>query len=441
MGQLDTIVNVQISRQTQAPSQPGFGTPMILGEHTRFLDLIRYYTDTAGMLADGFLVADPEYIHAAAIEAQDIVVERFAVGRRTPLVQQLDTISVAVIADNTVYSATINGLLATINSGVGATDVSILTALKAAIDALLQPVTTTVAVGPTLTISADVPGNGFSDVVTPNLTLVPTTPNHGVADDIADIRNVTGGDDWYGLVLTSKNADDILQAAALIETLPKFYMAGSQDADIPTNVITDVLSKLQALNYDRTALIYHSQAVAKAPDAAWVGEEFPKVPGSSTYKFKTLKSVPADFFTADQRQKIIGTVGVPGKNGNIYETVGGVDITEEGFAVSGQFIDITIGIDWLSANLKAAIFALLTSVDKVPYTDQGADSIRSEMNAVFEQGITNGLIAKGSVVINIPPVLSESQANRANRYIPDITFSCRFAGAIHFVKIQGIVTV
>ena len=85
-------------------------------------------------------------------------------------------IGVGAIVDSTVYTVTINATPFAINSGVGATANSIVTALKAAIDGGAEPVTTS-AVDPLtdeFTIVSDVSGAADTIVVDANLTLVVT---------------------------------------------------------------------------------------------------------------------------------------------------------------------------------------------------------------------------------------------------------------------------
>lgn len=353
MPAIDQIVNVVISLQGASVPQAGFGIPLILGSSSVISpDLIRYYSSTSAMLADGWVGTEPEYLHAVRAFAQDLSPLQVAIGRRS-----------------------------------GGT----------------------------------------------------------MAADIAAIQNAPNGNAWYGLVITSKVASDILAAAAYIETQKKIFIACSADANVLSAPSGDVISQLKALNYNRTGTIYTKDAgnAANGPDAAWVGGQLPQTPGSSTWKFKQLNGINSDSYTDTERNKVIGSppAAIVGKNGNIYESVGGVKITEEGWMASGRFIDVTVGVDWLQAEIQTNIYALLVGNPKIPYTDQGASVIYSAVQAAIKQGITNGLIdGKSAYTISTPPVLGENPTDRANRFYPDVTFECRFAGAFHFVKVTGTVT-
>lgn len=437
MGALDQIVNVSISQQTQAVPQISFSIPLIMGNSNRFVELIRYYTDPSGMLTDGFLVSDPEYVHALEAFEQELRPTQVGIGKYTSSVAQADHVTVNLVADSTLYTMTVDGVVFTINSGIGATANSILLQLKAAIDAALGPYVVTV-VTTTLTIAASVPGVAFTLTVSSDLTHTTFTANHSIASDIAALQLVS--DLWYGLVIVSKATGDIEQVAAYIESQLKIFGAASSDAGILTSSVTDVASVLKGKHYKRTWLLF-SGTPATGPDAAWMGGQLPQVPGASTWKFKDLVGITPDVFTPTQRTNAIGTSTVPGKNANIYETVGGVPITEEGFMVGGQFIDITIGIDWLVSTMKTNVFSILVNVPKVPYTDQGVTLIENAIRQTLLQGVVNGLIDGSSIVVTTPSVLSVPANTRAQRISPTITFQCRLAGAFHFVVIQGVVTV
>lgn len=435
---LDTIIKVNISKQAQAVTQVGFGTPLILGLHTRFAERVRTYTSMDGVAAD-FQTSDAEYIHAQKVFSQELNVDQLMIGRRTAAVAQVITFTPTPVANATLYTVTINGTLHSYTSDADATASEIVAGLLALINAGAQASKVTASGTTTLIVTSDTAGTPFTYASTANMVAVVTTANNGVVEDIQAVQDEN--DDWYGLVLTSKVKAEILLAAGYIETQFKIFMAASEDSDIPTTATDDVMSQLQALAYDRTALIYKKTDAEEGPDAAWLGEEFPKVPGSSTYKFKELKSIVADSYTATQRGILIGVPGSPGKNANIYEKFAGKNITEEGFMASGLFIDIQIGVDWIHARIQEGIFQQLTDLDKIPFTDDGIGIVENEIRKVMEQGVKNGLIAPGEYTVTVPKASEVSFTDRANRVLPDVKFNCRFAGALHFVRVDGVVTV
>lgn len=444
MSQLDQIVNITITQLTQAVTQVGFGIPLILGP-TGFLnsDVIRYYSSASAMLSDGFDNADPEYIYALEAFEQALSPTLIGVGKRTPVVAQVDTITVNTATAAHNYTGAVGGLAWAYLAGGSPTLAQIATGIAAAINALVGAGASAVAVGPVVTNTATTPGTPFLDTTTDGLlTIAPVTPSNGVQNDINAILNATNGNNWYGLALCSNTDGDILQAAALIETLEKIFVAVTGDANVPTSSSGDIASVLKGKGYKRTALMYSSDQAAAGMDAAWLGGQLPQVPGSSTWKFKQLVGINPDTFTDNQRLILIGQPGSPGKNVNIYETVGGQAITEEGFMVGGQFIDITVGIDWLKSTMQTNVYGLLVQAPKIPYTNQGAAVVENAVRQTLLQGAANGLIDPTSIQVSVPDIPSGvSAADRAERLLPGVKFSCRLAGAFHFIQINGTVSV
>lgn len=443
MSQEDQIVNIQVQLQTKAVPQPSFSIPMVLGSANRFSpDLIRYYTDPSGMLTDGFLTSDPEYKHAVAAFSQALRPVQIAVGNRQAKVAQIDTITPTPVNSH-VYKIKIDGVEYSYTADGSATAAEIVTGLSSLVNGdTAAPAAATGSV--TLILTAKTAGTGFttdteSDA---NLALVHTTANYGVVDDLVAIQLVS--DLWYGLDLCSTADDDILNAASWIETQKKIFIGSTKDSTIPTSSATDIASVLKGKAYTRTALMFTllQANLDNGIAAAWLGGQMPQTPGASTWKFKQLVGITPDVYNATQRNFLIGVPGTPQKNANLYETVGGVNITEEGWMVGGQFIDITVGIDWFISVAQGNIYTLLVQNPKIPFTDQGGAVVQNAIIQAIKQGIDNGLIdGKTAYNVTVPSVLNVPTQDRANRILSGVTFSFRLAGAFHFIKVQGTVTV
>lgn len=448
---ISTIVNVQITQNTSAVPQPSFSIPAIFGPTNVLAAPGDYavYTSLAGMLADGFTNSDPEFIRASELVEQALVPVEWVVARYAPAVAQVDTFQVNTLVASHLYTFTLNGLPISYTSGGGDTQQSILDALIAAIAVAFPsnpPVTgvrTGTGAGATLTLTSTSAGLAFAiTLVDTDLTHVALTANHSIVEDIQTEQASPGGDIWYGLTICSQTKADILQVAAYIETQLKIFIADSADAAIlVAATTTDVASVLKSFSYKRTAILY-SGTVNDGAAAAWLGGQLPQTPGASTWKFKQLVGIAPDQLTSSQRNTCIGLPGIPQKNCNIYDVVGGVPITEEGIMSGGQFIDLTVFIDWLVSTMQVNVYTLLVQAPKIPYTDQGIAIVENGVRQTLNQGISNGGIDGNSpVVVNVPAVLDIPVADRAERLLPDVTFSCRLAGAIHFVEIHGTVTV
>lgn len=446
MSSLDQIVSINIAQQTQAVPQASFSIPLIVGPTVPTDGIINAYSSPASMLDNGYTTSSPEYIYALELYEQPLTPTLFYVGKRATAVDQVDTITVVTATSGHVYEGLVQGQHWTYTASGGDTTSTIATAIAAAINGLTLPKWNAVAVGAVITLTSTVPGLAFTDqqvTVDAKYTIVNSTPNYGIEDDINGFLVINSS--WYGMCLVDGTDNDILQAASLIESLKKIYLAISSTSAIATSATSDVGSVLKSKSYKRTALIYTNPSfVAEGKDAAWLGGQLPQVPGSNNWAFQTLFGATPDVLTPNQQAILIGdpVAGVAGKNVNIYQTVGGVNITQMGTMAGGQFIDITVGIDWLESTLQTNIYAALVQAKKIPYTDKGVSVLLSAVRAAIDQGIVNGLIDGASPIsISAPPVLSVPQNQRALRIAPTISFSCRLAGAFNAVVVQGTVTV
>lgn len=444
MSSVDTIVEINITLTSAAVALESFSIPLIIGPtNASWMDYVHSYTDPAGMLTDGFTTSAPEYVYALEMFEQAITPTEFLVGHRTAAVAQVDTITVNTATASHDYTGIIAGQSWSYTAGSSPTTSTVATGIAAAISALSGANVTAVAVSAVVTVTSSVAGLGFVDTSTDaNITIANTTPNNGIQNDL---NNIIGENNlWYGMVGCEFADADIEQAASLIESLKKTFIAVSDTSSIPTSSSTDVASILMGKSYKRTGLIYTATAnVNEGKDAAWVGLNLPATAGSNNWAFNTLVGCTPDSLTDNQIAILIGNpvAGTKGKNVNIYNTWGGSPTTRMGTMAGGQYIDITIGLDWLESTIQSNIVAALKS-QKIPYTDKGTGILISAVKQAIDLGVTNGLIDGASPIsISAPSVLSVPASQRANRIAPTISFSCRLTGAINAVIVNGTVSV
>jgi hypothetical protein len=435
MALLDTLIQIQIGLSASPVPVASFSIPLIIGPTSPTTGgIIQAYTDPAAMLTNGYTTSSPEYVYAEKLVSQQVSPSEFYVGKRSAAVAQVDTIAVSTLATGHAYAFTLAGSVISYTSQSGDLQQDVLTDLLAAIATAFpsnSPVTGVVSgsgSGALLTLTSVAPGAGFSiSAVDADLAHVALTVNHGLADDLAAFIAIDNS--WYGIVLCSNADQDILQLAAAVEPLKKIFFAASGDSAIPTSSTTDLLSKLKAFSYKRTALFYSPVSYNLGAEAAWMGGMLPLTPGSNNWAYQTLEGIPVDSpSTGLTDGKILLLIGnqvaqVPGKNGNCYAVVGGVDCTLMGIMVGGQYIDITIGIDWLEANQQNAIFT-------------------QAVRGVLDQGVVNGLInGDDPITVSAPLVATVPVNQRAGRLAPPINFECTLAGAIDSAKVKGTVSV
>lgn len=432
---LDDIVNVTITAQTTSPTRKGFGIPLVAGYHIHWLDSrVRFYTSLAAMLTDGFVITDAIYKAAKAVFAQKPRPTKIAVGRLTTTSTM--TVDCTPVVQNThLYTVTLNGTAFTYTSDGSATAAEIVGALVTAINAGSVPVTAS-NVANVLHLVADVPGDLFDVVI--------DYRDFALADNSADTSGIAAqlaaisieDDTWYGLVLVPRGAAEIVAAAGYIETVEKIAIFSSGDSAIlDSGSSTDVAALIHAGAYARSATFFHRLPHEYA-HAAWLGEELPRDPGSSTYAFKTLAGITVDVLTATE------VAHLKTKKCNFYQALADVNITQDGVTGSGEFIDVTVFVDWLKAQMQADIYAILVNIPKIPYTDGGIALIEGAVRGDLRRGIdVGGLVDDDVLAVFVPAARDVAPADKAARILRDVKFQATLAGAIHSLILTGTISV
>ncbi len=442
MTAISDFVQVSITTTPQMPSQEGFGTPLVLAYHTAWIDRVRTYSRLEDAVSDGIPTEGAgvgAYLALAAVFAQNPRPPEVKLGRRSTGFTQSLRIVPTTAAEGMVIRfkfGAANLTLSQITYEVpGSSSIAlVIDELKILIDALGLDVTTTDNTS-SLDIVADDPGLLFDIESRENLTLEDRTAAPSDLDD--DLALVKGVDDeWYGVGLDSNSKAEVEMIAAAVETYRKVFFCHNADTAIATSATDDLASDLMGDSLFRTFLFYNSAKLLSYTGIAAMGENFPFPPGSSTYAYKTLRGVTVDRLSDTERGY------VQGKNANVYIEVARTKNTHKGVSAAGEWIDTTIGIDWLQARLEESVFGALRTGRKVPYTDNGVDLIKAAVNGPLQAGIRqNFLAATPAPVITAPKVADVSVTDRQNRLLPDVTFTANLAGAIIAVQLTGTVSV
>lgn len=447
---LSDIITITISVQAAAVSRAGFGVPLICSYHTYTAGRVATYTSLAGLVTAGFATTDATYLAANALLAQSPKVTSFKVGRRAlPFTQIIRiTPSAPSVAKVVIYTVTIAGTAFAFTSDATPTVAEVTAGLTALINAGAVKVTasddtTHITITATTVAGAGAPndpGALYTYEVSDNsdgetlLARQDMSADPGIATDLANI--IIEDNDWYGLIIDNQSENEINAAAAWVETATKLFGATTGDSIVPTVDATDVASDLNGNSYHRTYTLYDEHPHDYGA-AAWMGLIFAgHDPGSATWKFKTLVGVTKRTYDATQ----IGYLD--SKKCNYYSEVGGVGITQEGYAASGRFMDITRGVDWLQARMQERIFSRLVNLAKIPFTDAGIAVVEAEVRGQLDEGIDNLLLASDpEPTVTVPLAADVSSANKATRLLPDVEFTATLAGAIHNIEIAGVVSV
>lgn len=428
MTRLTDIIQINITRETAAVAQTNFNIPLFIAAHTVWPERAREYTSIEAVEAD-FTPGSNVAVAAARLFGQQIRPQRIVIGRR-----QIPSATVAVttVADSTSYTMTLNGQDFVFTSGVAATAEDIAAGLKTTYEITpLTGISVADNLDGTLTVTATV---DWSISVATGLTLTTALPTEGWTDTLNAVQGVN--DTWYALTTEDHSEAAILALAAAIEARKKIYGYSTSAADVLTSGDTDIMSQLKALGYQRTFGMWSSTADTEFPECAWIGYQLQERPGSNTWAYKTLTGVTVSNLSDTE------SANVQTKNGSTYERVGGLNVTVGAKMAGGEWIDVMVFVDWLEARLRERIWFRLANSKKIPYTQAGATILETEVRAQLREGVrVGGLADAPAPVVNVPDVTSLAPNIRAQRIFDGIEFEARLAGAIHFVTIQGRVTV
>jgi hypothetical protein len=424
---LTDIIQIDITRESAAVAQTNFNVPLFISAHTQFSERARSYSSLTAV-AEDFDVSSSAYTAAQKLFSQQLKPAQIVIGRR--LVPS-STVSIAQAAAGT-YALTINSQSYTFIATGSSTNLQIAAGLKTAYDVTpITGVTVTNNLDGTLTVASQI---GYSLEVSSNMGQANSPSTESWVDSLNAVNLVNSA--WYAVMIESHAEADVLAIAAQVEGMKKIFATSSSALDIKTTATTDLFSKLRDLGYQRTFGIWSATADSQFPEAAWVGYQLQEQPGSNTWAYKTLSGVTVSSLSDTEAKNI------QNKSASTYERVGVSNSTIGAKMFGGEWIDVIIFVDWLEARMKERLWSRLVNSKKIPYTAAGAAIIEAEIRAQLNDGIrAGGLAPVPAPTVVVPDVLSLSANTRAQRIFEGITFSARLAGAIHFIKVQGTVTV
>lgn len=442
---LSDFSTVAITAQGPALTQVGFGTLMCVGYHTYFTQRARTYTDTSGMVTDGFLTTDPLYLMVQRAFQQKPRPVSVKVGRLALPFTQVVKFGVVAAQNNAVYgfTATRGAVSASITYTADgtATVAEIVAGLAAAVEAstLSAPLTAVSAdTNTTCSITDTVPGtityySGWSD----NLTFSDVTIDPGIATDLAAIINYDA--DWYGLAIDLNTKLITTAAANWAETQLLLFASNTSDSAVFDSAsTTDIAYVLKALTLGRTLLYFSANTTLDYSGVAAFAERSTHDPGTKgaggTWHAKVLTGRPADTLSPTRKANLRA------KNVNVYITTAGRNHTLDGKVIGGEFADKVRFLDWFGIRLQERIATAELNNDVIPYDDRGISIMLGEVNAMLAIGVAAEGIVAGTETSSAPLSANASSADRAARVLNNVAFGFRIAGAIHLVNITGTVT-
>ena len=443
MSDLNSIIQVNIFRETTALASASFGLPLIasefaIGKTTSGFDRYKLYGSLSELSDDGWGATDKVYRIAQIMFSQTPRIPRLAVGRLDSgdanITEGLNAISAVnddwyglIVAENTTVNGVLsaefvadNSIVATVN-GVECDPVVFSTDQSTTMGLLKAE------------IEGKVAGSTFTVGTTPFTTFSITAGNGGI-DTVEFV--VTGGASQP--ILTTQvvgSESDKLEVAAWAEGKVKLNGAISEDAGIidPAST-TDIASQLKNLSYLRTFLVY-------SPNGDYIntgimGAMFPGTPGRATWCYEAISGVSVVNMNEGAKN------ASHGKNANTYTSIARTGNFEKGKVSVGEYIDIVWGLDYLKSELQIAVFSALKNSQKISYDDGGITSIVGIVKGVLKRFSTPSipLLQEDSIVVSAPLATDISMNDKANRHLPDVVWTALLQGAIHTTTITGTVT-
>lgn len=444
MSSVDDVIVQNVTISDKAPTRPGFGTPLLVGYHTRWVDKVHaVYSDTDEMLDDGFTTDDDLYKAALILKSQENSPRRFIVGRRAVALTQIIHLTPTITTEGHVYRWTIDGNEGSYTVPGAATVQSIVEAIQPVMDAYTGVICTedNTKLVVTSSVAGVVRAFDMGDPGKSGWLVLDSTADTTTDDTLAAIdAELDGtGTDYYGTVVVDSHSKATgLLVAAHAEANKKLCVFQSPDSVChDSGSTTDIMASLETSAYNRTGCLFHAKIGGSEWAAVgWMAARFAQDPGVETWAFKTISGVSTTKLTGAQKSNI------DAKNGNVYVVSHGLPITYEGKAGSGRYFDTTRFVDWQTSTIEFDLFALLQGNPKVPYTNAGISAVKGTVEVSIQKGQRAGGVADEPAPTVTTPTLSETDtSDRALRILRDVDYTYRLTGALHSVVVTGNVSV
>jgi len=446
MATFDGNIVVNISLDPAPVTEQNFNVVLVAGSTmgAGFTERLRRYSNAAEAAADTDLSA-ALIAEVAQAFSQRLTPKEVAIGRVDGTTAAddylVDGLASGAIGDT--ITTTVYGQSYVWTSATGVETAGDITdAIKIGLDALSIPGLTVTDNGNDFNCTTANAGQrlNVSVAVTGAATATATQAGTGVTlyDELGTVA--AEDNDWYYVVLESRDAWDIWEAARYTEANRNFGVFQSNDAGIIAATTTDIAETLKDLSYSKCSIWYFSSDTTYL-DTGLAANRSVVDPDldSSTFANVIVSGATADDdnLTSTQKSNALG------KNANLFLTNRGTAVTGNGKTPSGEWIDVVISADWLEARLgedaSNAIIAYTNRGEKIPYTDQGINALAALIEARLDQGVAAGHFVEDTASVNPPLLADVTAATRAARELT-IPFSVEPAGAIQFPTFNGYIS-
>ncbi|GHV79126.1 hypothetical protein AGMMS49944_09170 [Spirochaetia bacterium] len=470
--QLENIVKVTITRQTRVPSMKSFSEHLVVdgfspvGINPIFdpAHLVRQFGSLDEIAGAGFPVDGYVYRAASKQFSQSPHIGKIYVGLKMPggiydveasvvgdwetgnvlkVMAGSDTLAEITYADGTMdtWDKVISQVVKEFNADF--TETKLTKTSSRSLRAIGAEIPTAI----TITGGSDQAEVHWKDMVSgavdPSYSEYEPYPEASSWTDALNKIKATNND-WYAISVNVRNMLDQQEVAQWIQANEKLGILTSGDPLVANEETGDIAAWAKLNNLDRVVIFYHPDAqvledaevelnpLDPIPEAAYFGKMLTKHPGSATWKFKELQSVPT--YELQQFQ----VTNVETKNATWYMSTADVPMTSDGKTAGGEYIDVIHGLDWLKALIQNYVFTPMIQLDKIPFTDEGVQIIVSQLRKALVEAVNWLVLA--SFEISYPAVADVALLMKGERTLPDVNFTGVLAGAIHRTIVNGTIT-
>lgn len=346
MGQIDNIVDVQITRQTRQIDITSFDIPLILVEMTAeeagvFGDRVKTYTSLDALGSD-LPPTHKGYIIAQKLLGGDTRPSTFKVGMKLVGESYVEAVNAVTEFDDTWY-------VLIMDSHEDDDINSVADRIQAERKLFFTSTSTPKAfeqsqsVVYTATVQFDIDGIDTGDMVSVRIA----GENYSSLYDGTDFGPFTGPagggsfdgsftiNDATGL-LTITHGDRPFTVTRATQEVDNGYTGDvpQENISVTDPVGMDIGQRLKFKGMFRTIVMYSSTADSEWPEAAWVGGQITAIPGSNAWEYKSLPGVTVDHTLTDSQIQILQD-----RNYNYYIPVKGVNITRRGVSADNEWVD------------------------------------------------------------------------------------------------------
>jgi len=454
MPTISEIVDVSISVQSSAVAEAGFNSLILVGDGdaggnsgVNFNALwanheVKPFTSFEALAADPGIKPNSNIIKMAQVAFAQVpsvpTVYVSRIDRGTPA-EQVSTLTYLTIPfeSGQSISVDIDGVAIAASPIDFITDHDTTMAAIASAIAAEAGVATAVASGEVgfedvITITGAAAGDSFlvtSEVLTgavvdEAVTQEITTPavNFISATDITDI--LANSDAWFGYAHDFTNNADAETAAGALAATKKYGGFIYTSISAPPNLNT---------NFSFLQFVTSADPLGQWTQVAWLSAMLGRTVGSYNPAHMSLELVDIVSLSSAQETTLRAD------NANQYSKTAGLDLTYDGKAANGGFIDTFINVLFLEARIQERVFGLLASSDKVPYDDGGISSVAASVSSVLQLAEDQGILLPiPKFQITIPSAASISPIDKSNRVLNGISFVAFAGSGVNTVQINGV---